>query len=141
MTTNNGPQDYRTTGPRCKQRGACSNEQRAEPTRQTTDHGQLDDETPGSCSKKVNVEKSSLKARGVAWRLFSASEVLLGAVIVIGHNVFHVVPNEVPILFVLGLVSVRFRNGGWSAIGFRRPESWLRLVLIALAAAVPRIVL
>jgi membrane protease YdiL (CAAX protease family) len=81
------------------------------------------------------------KAHGLAWRLFSAVEVLLGAVIVIGHNVFHVVPNEVPILFVLGLVSVRLRDGGWSAIGFRRPESWLSLVLIALAAAVLRIVL
>jgi len=68
-------------------------------------------------------------------------EVLLGAAIVIGHNVFRVVPNEVPILFVLGLVSVRVRAGGWSALGFRRPESWLRLILIALAAAVLRIVL
>jgi hypothetical protein len=73
--------------------------------------------------------RRELKAHGLAWRLFSASEVLLGAVIVIGHNVFHVAPNEVPILFVLGLVSVRVRDGGWSAIGFRRPESWLRLVL------------
>src|SRR5207249_6675524 len=108
MTTNNGPQDNRTTGPRRKQ---------------------------------VNVEKLSLKTHGLAWRLFSAAEVLLGAAIVIGHNVFHVVPNEVPILFVLGLVSVRLRDGGWSAIGFKRPESWLRLVLIALAAAVLRIVL
>ena len=53
----------------------------------------LDDETPGSCSKKVNVEKLSLKTHGLAWRLFSASEVLLGAVIVIGHNVYHVVPK------------------------------------------------
>jgi len=83
----------------------------------------------------------SLKARGFAWRLLSASEVLLGAAIVIGHNVFRVVPNEVPILFVLGLVSVRIRDGGWSAIGFRKPESWLRLILIALAAAMLRIVL
>jgi membrane protease YdiL (CAAX protease family) len=83
----------------------------------------------------------SLKVHGLAWRLFSASEVLLGAVIVIGHNVFHVLPNEVPILFVLGLLSVRIRDGGWSAMGFRRPESWVRLVLIALAAAVLRIVL
>ena len=86
-------------------------------------------------------DEQSLKAHGLAWRLFSAFEVLLGAVIVIGHNVFHVVPNEVPILFVLGLVSVRVRDGGWSAIGFRRPKSWLRLVLIALAAAAFRIVL
>jgi hypothetical protein len=63
-------------------------------------------------------DQPSLKARGLAWRLFSASEVLLGAFNVIGHNFFHVLPNEVPILFVLGLVSVRVRDGGWSAIGF-----------------------
>jgi len=87
------------------------------------------------------LDQQRLKTHGLAWRLFSASEVLLGALIVIGHNVFHLVPNEVPILLVLGLISVRVRDGRWSAIGFRRPESWLRLVLIALAAAVLRIVL
>lgn len=74
-------------------------------------------------------------------RSLSALELLLGAFIVIGHNVFHVIPNEVPILFVLGLVSIRWRNGGWSAMGLKRPASWVRIVLIALAAAVLRIVL
>ncbi|MBZ5587527.1 MAG: CPBP family intramembrane metalloprotease [Acidobacteriia bacterium] len=71
----------------------------------------------------------------------SALELLIGAGIVIGHNVFHVVPNEVPILFVLGLLSFRLREGGWSAMGFKRPASWVRIVLIALAAAALRIVL
>ncbi len=74
-------------------------------------------------------------------RILSALELLLGACIVIGHNVFHVVPNEVPILFVLGVVSIRWRNGGWSAMGLKRPASWVRITLIALAAAVLRIVL
>lgn len=74
-------------------------------------------------------------------RAVSACELALGAAIVIGHNVFKVVPNEVPILFVLGLLSMRLRNGGWSAIGFKRPDSWRKLVLIALAAAALRIVL
>jgi len=74
-------------------------------------------------------------------RLLSAFEVLLGAAIVIGHNVFRVLPNEVPILFVLGLLSMRLRDGRWSAIGFKRPESWRRIVLIALAAAALRIAL
>jgi uncharacterized protein len=74
-------------------------------------------------------------------RIVSGFELLLGAVIVIGHNVYHVVPNEVPILFVLGLLSVRLRNGGWSAMGLKRPASWARVVLIALAAAALRIVL
>ena len=76
-----------------------------------------------------------------AFRVFSASEFFLGAFIVIGHNVFHILPNEVPILFVLGLASVRLRDGRWSAMGLRRPDSWLRIVLIALAAAALRIIL
>lgn len=74
-------------------------------------------------------------------RILSAFELLLGAFIVVGHNVFHVVPNEVPILFVLGLVSIRLRDGGWSAMGFTWPASWGRIVLIALAAAALRIIL
>ena len=79
--------------------------------------------------------------RSPRFRALSAFELLLGAFIVIGHNVFRIVPNEVPILFVLGLVSTRLRNGGLSALGFKRPSSWVHLVLIALAAATFRIVL
>ncbi len=74
-------------------------------------------------------------------RIVSGAELVLGAAIVIGHNVFHVVPNEVPILVVLGLASMRLRDGRFAALGFRRPESWRRIVLIALAAAALRIVL
>lgn len=74
-------------------------------------------------------------------RAVSAGELALGAAIVIGHNVFHVVTNEVPILVVLGLVSMRLRNGGFAALGFHRPDSWRRIVLIAIAAAALRIVL
>jgi membrane protease YdiL (CAAX protease family) len=74
-------------------------------------------------------------------RWLSAAELALGAAIVIGHNVFHVVPNEVPILFVLGLISLRVRDGGWGVIGLRRPASWLKTILIALAAATLRILM
>ena len=74
-------------------------------------------------------------------RAISALELLFGAGIVIGHNVFHIVPNEVPILFVLGLLSIRLRDGGLSAMGFKRPRSWSHIIQIALAAAILRIVL
>src|SRR5262245_25100519 len=100
-------------------------------------------------------------------RIVSAFEFLLGAAIVIGHNVFHVVPNEVPILFVLALLSFSLRDGalaapglqrpaswksvlvllwsrlrgGFVAMGFRRPSSWTRIVTIAAGAAALRIVL
>jgi len=74
-------------------------------------------------------------------RWLSLAEFIVGAAIVIGHNVYHVIPNEVPILFVLGLVSFRLRDGGWTAMGLGRPASWRRTLLIALAAAFLRIAL
>jgi membrane protease YdiL (CAAX protease family) len=73
--------------------------------------------------------------------VLSALEFLLGVFIVIGHNVFHIVPNEVIILSILGLVSIRLRDGTWSSMGFKRPASWRRVLLIALAAAAVRILL
>lgn len=80
-------------------------------------------------------------ANPFASRALSAFELLFGAFIVIGHNVFHIVPNEVILLFVLGLASIWLRNGRWSSMGFKPPASWLRIFLIALVAAGGRIVL
>jgi len=68
-------------------------------------------------------------------RLISLGEFLLGAAIVIGHNVYHKVPNEVPILFVLGWISIRVRNGGWKSVGLKKPASWWKTVAWALVAA------
>jgi membrane protease YdiL (CAAX protease family) len=76
-----------------------------------------------------------------ASRALSAFELLLGAFIVIGHNVFHIVPNEVIVLFVLGLASIWMRDGRLSAMGLKRPASWRRIFLIALVAAGVRILL
>ena len=73
-------------------------------------------------------------------RLLSAVELMLGAAVVLGHNVWRVLPNEVPILTVAALVSVRLREGGWAALGFRRPRSWIRVILIAVGAAALRLV-
>ena len=76
-----------------------------------------------------------------AQRWVSLGELLLGSAIVIGHNVYHVIPNEVPILFVLGLISLRLRDGGWAMMGLHWPVSWRRAVLFALGAAALRILL
>src|SRR5580693_6211970 len=76
-----------------------------------------------------------------AQRWFSLAELVVGSAIVIGHNVYHVIPNEVPILFVVGLISVRLRNGAWTAMGLRWPVSWRRTVLSALGIAALRILL
>jgi hypothetical protein len=69
-------------------------------------------------------------------RLFSLAELVIGAGLVIGHNVFHKVPNEVPILFVLGWISIQVRNGGWKNVGLRNPDSWTKTILWAISAAV-----
>jgi membrane protease YdiL (CAAX protease family) len=74
-------------------------------------------------------------------RTLSALEFLFGAFVVIGHNVFHIVPNEVIVLSILGLISIRLRDGSFSAMGFKRPSSWSRILLIALAAAALRILI
>jgi len=75
------------------------------------------------------------------WRWVSVAEFLLGAVIVIAHNVYRVIPNEVPILAGLGLISFRLREKSWTAMGLRMPTSWRRTVLIALAAAAVRLLM
>lgn len=74
-------------------------------------------------------------------RRLSAVELIVGGAIVIAHNVFRVVPNEVPILFVLGWISIHFRDGGWRKVGLGRPASWPRVAGIAVAAAALRIAL
>jgi len=74
-------------------------------------------------------------------RWLSLAELAVGSAIVIGHNVYHVIPNEVPILFVLGLLSLRLRDGSWAAMGLGWPISWRRTVLFALAAAILRLLL
>jgi hypothetical protein len=68
-------------------------------------------------------------------RWVSLLEVLLGAFIVIGHNVFRILPNEVPILLVLLFISLRLRDGRWTVAGLQRPKSWPKTVVIAVGAA------
>src|SRR6202161_1121835 len=74
-------------------------------------------------------------------RALSALEAAIGAAVVIGHNVFRILPNEVPILFVAALISTRLREGGWAALGFVRPRSWRLVILLAVGAAVLRMAL
>jgi membrane protease YdiL (CAAX protease family) len=79
------------------------------------------------------VELTSLTARQ---RAVSFAEVLLGAFLVIGHNVFHIVPNEVPFLFGLFWISFGIRERGWKFPGLRLPRSWGRTLLWAMCAVV-----
>jgi len=73
-------------------------------------------------------------------RALGAVEWLVGAAVVVGHNVYDVVPNEVLVLFLVGLLSIRWRSGGLPAVGLVRPASWRRVFAVAAAAAAVRIV-
>ena len=68
-------------------------------------------------------------------RATAAAEALAAAAVVIGHNVFRVVPNEVVVLVIAGAISCAVRRQAPSAIGYRRPTSWWRTVAVALAVA------
>jgi membrane protease YdiL (CAAX protease family) len=71
-------------------------------------------------------------------QLLSAAELACAAWIVIGHNALRIFPNEVPILAVIALVSARLMRGGFATLGFVRPASWRRVLLLALGFVVVR---
>ena len=68
-------------------------------------------------------------------RAVAAAEALVAAAIVIGHNIFRVVPNEVLVLVLLGAVSCAVRRQSLKTIGYRRPASWGRTAVLALGVA------
>jgi membrane protease YdiL (CAAX protease family) len=81
----------------------------------------------------VRTELEALRAREVLRdRVLSGAELACAAWIVIGHNVFRLLPNEVPILAVVALVSARLMRGGFAGLGFRRPDSWRLVIGLAL---------
>jgi membrane protease YdiL (CAAX protease family) len=102
----------------------------------------MDGLTDKTCARsEVDSIQSGNNRLSPAQRCLSLAELALGSAIVIGHNVYHIIPNEVPILVVLGLISLRLRNGGWGVMGLRWPVSWRQTVLFALGAAAVRILL
>jgi membrane protease YdiL (CAAX protease family) len=76
--------------------------------------------------------KSALTPRA---RWFSVLEFALGVFVILGHNIFRILPNEVPMLLVLGWISLRWRNDGWKYAGLSRPKSWWKTVALAVVAA------
>ncbi len=71
---------------------------------------------------------------GTRW--ISLFEVIIGSLVVLGSNVWHVLPNSVLLLFVMASISFRLREGSWTAMGFGLPKSWVSTAMIAVAAAV-----
>lgn len=70
-------------------------------------------------------------------RLWAIPELVLAAALVVGANIYDVVPvNETPWLILVGWLSLRLSGRGWRGVGFRRPSSWGNTVALALGAAV-----
>jgi membrane protease YdiL (CAAX protease family) len=70
-------------------------------------------------------------------RLVAAFELLLFALVLLGHDVFRwrAVPvGEVIPFFFVGWFSLWRRGMGWKDLGLRRPSSWTRTLLLAMAA-------
>jgi uncharacterized protein len=76
------------------------------------------------------------KPLSIPYRWTSLFEVAVGVFLVLGHNVFRVVPNEVFFLFALFWVSFKVRDGGWKVAGLKRPGSWRRTLVLALVGTV-----
>jgi membrane protease YdiL (CAAX protease family) len=69
-------------------------------------------------------------------RIFAAAEVVVGAAVVIGHNVYRVLPNEVPILVIILWASLLIRRAPWRSVGLRKPFSWKLTIIVAICAGV-----
>jgi membrane protease YdiL (CAAX protease family) len=68
-------------------------------------------------------------------RVTAAAELLTAVALVLGANVFDVVPvTETPWLVLLGWLSLRMRGLGWLSVGLRRPTNWLLTTAVALVA-------
>jgi membrane protease YdiL (CAAX protease family) len=87
----------------------------------------------------VRTDLEAARAREVMRdRVLSAAELACAAWIVIGHNVLRLLPNEVPILAVIALVTAHLTRGGFAGLGFRRPASWRLVIGLALSFVVVR---
>jgi uncharacterized protein len=75
-------------------------------------------------------------ASGAGARWISLIEAIVATVIVLGDNVWGLVPNSVVLLSAMALISFRWREGSWSVIGLRAPRVWARTLSIAIAAVI-----
>lgn len=70
-------------------------------------------------------------------RLWAAAELLLASALVVGANIFDVVPiTETPWLVLIGWLSLRLRGLTWKTLGLRRPKNWVTTIVLALAAGI-----
>lgn len=70
-------------------------------------------------------------------KVWAIAELLVAAALVVGANVFEIVPvSETPWLVLIGWLSLRLRRTGWSSVGLRRPTDWRKTILAAIVAGI-----
>lgn len=74
---------------------------------------------------------------GKTSRIRAAAELVVALALVLGANLFDLIPvSETPWLVLVGWLSLRQRGLRWRSVGLRRPPSWKTTVAVALLAAV-----
>lgn len=73
---------------------------------------------------------------GARARWLSLIEVIAGTLIVLGDNVWRLLPNSVILLSAMALISFRLREGNWRTIGLKLSSPWTRILLVAVVAVV-----
>lgn len=60
-------------------------------------------------------------------------ELAVAILLVFAYNVWEVIPlSETPFIFILVLLSFWLRKESWQTLGFNKPESWLKTILMGL---------
>ena len=60
-------------------------------------------------------------------------ELAAAVILVFAYNVWEVLPlSETPFIFILVLLSFWLRKEGWKSLGFVKPKSWLRTIIMGL---------
>ena len=92
---------------------------------------------PGVRRNQTGMQQPADKSIWWKSKWLAVVELLLAVLILVGHNIFDIVPlSETPFIFLLGWISLRLRGQGWSSVGLRRPASWRRTILIGVAAGI-----
>lgn len=64
---------------------------------------------------------------------FTFIELCIAFFLVFAYNVLEIIPlSETPFIFLLVLISFWWRKEGWRSIGFKKPASWGKTILIGL---------
>jgi membrane protease YdiL (CAAX protease family) len=67
---------------------------------------------------------------------FIALELALVVALITGHNLFRILPNETPFIFLLGWLSLRLRGMTWSSVGLGMKRNWPKVIFSGLLLAI-----